>query len=216
MPQVEPERARLAASIRALVRGARVTRTDATAMAAARALVDEAARLLEVDTFPGPHCQMGFGPAIDLVDFSGVPAEWFPFSPVIGPCNPLAPPVELAVVEEVVDGETQKVVTGSVTLTEPYNGPPWDNTHGGVVAAVFDELLGVAALAGGTGGYTGRLTVSYRRPTPIGVPLELRGWVAAVAGRKITARGEIRVDGTLTAEAEGLFIQGLATLTAGG
>lgn len=209
----EPERERLAESIRALVRATRITQTDAAAIGSAQELIDRATELLAADTFEGPHCQVGFGSIVDGADFSGPPPRWFPFSPVIGRCNPLSPPVELDVVEEVIDGATAKVIVGTATVTEPYNGPPWDNTHGGVIAAIFDELLGSAAIAEAGGGYTGRLTVNYRQPTPILQPLELRGWVADVDGRKVTAKGEIRCGGAVTADAEGLFIQTAGTLT---
>jgi acyl-coenzyme A thioesterase PaaI-like protein len=184
MPAPESERERLAACIRTLVQATRVTETDSDVMARARELVDEATSLLTSDAFEGPHSQMGFGPLLDAVDFSGPPARWYPFSPVIGRCNPLAPPVELEVVEDTVHGVTTNVVTGRVTLTEAYTGPPWDNTHGGVIAAIFDELLGIAVMAAGQGGYTGQLTVNFRRPTPIGQPLDLRAWVEDVAGRR--------------------------------
>lgn len=215
MPQTA-ERERLAAAIRELVRATRVTEVDDATLASARALVDEATKLLAAETYDGPHCQTGFGAMAEQVDFAGPPAGWFPFSPVVGPCNPLSPPVTFEVVDEEVDGTVAKVVVGTATLTEPYNGPPWDATHGGVVAEVFDELLGVTTIAAGVPGYTGRLTVHYRKPTPIGQGLHLRGWIEHVSGRKVVAKGEIRADGAVTAEAEGLFIQTGGTLTAEG
>jgi acyl-coenzyme A thioesterase PaaI-like protein len=209
----EAERERLADSIRALVRATRVTETDPSVIDEARELIDRATGLLAARTFEGPHCQVGFGALAEGVDFSGPPPRWFPLSPVMGRCNALAPPVELDVVEEEVDGTTTRVVVGSVTLNEAYNGPPWDNTHGGVIAEIFDELLGSAAIAGAGGGYTGRLTINYRRPTPILRRLDLRAWVEGISGRKVTARGEIRCGDTITADAEGLFIKTAGTLT---
>jgi acyl-coenzyme A thioesterase PaaI-like protein len=213
MPEPESERERLAASIRSLLQATRVTETDTDDMASARALVDQATALLDAGTFEGPHSQMGFGPLLETVDFNAPPSRWYPFSPVIGRCNPLAPPVELDIAEDTIHGITTKVATGTVTLTEAYTGPPWDNTHGGIVSAIFDELLGVAVMAAGRGGYTGRLTVNFRKPTPIRQRLDLRAWVDSADGRKITARGEIRADGVVTADAEGLFIESLTTLT---
>lgn len=96
---------------------------------------------------------------------------------------------------------------GTVTLSESYNGPPWNLAHGGVIAAIFDELLGIATIVGAGGGFTGRLTVHYRKPTPILEELELVGWLEHASGRKLVARGEIRHQGVVTAEADGLFIQ---------
>jgi hypothetical protein len=54
---------------------------------------------------------------------------------------------------------------------------------------------------------TGRLTIHYRQPTPLHTPLRLEGVLANVDGRKILTTGRMTTpDGTLTAEAEGLFI----------
>jgi acyl-CoA thioesterase FadM len=54
---------------------------------------------------------------------------------------------------------------------------------------------------------TGELTIRYRRPTPIGVPLTLRGRTTAVDGRRVETTGEIIADGEVTASAVGLFIR---------
>ncbi|MBI2704692.1 MAG: PaaI family thioesterase [Actinobacteria bacterium] len=207
MDEVEAERERLAAATRSAIRAVRVTEVDIEAMARARALLDEAAALLERETFAGPHSQLGFAMNRDGFNFDAPPVEYFPYSPIIGRCNPLSPPVELQIVDDVIDGVERKVVTGRVTLTEPYNGPPWNYTHGGVVALIFDELLGIATIVGAGGGFTGRLTVHYRKPTPILDELQLRGWVDRASGRKLIAKGEIRAGDTVTAEADGLFIQ---------
>ena len=55
---------------------------------------------------------------------------------------------------------------------------------------------------------TGTLRVQYRTPTPIGEELRLEAWVERIEGRKIFARGTIHHGDTLTAEADGVFIQG--------
>lgn len=185
-------------------------------MAKAMALIEEAAAILDADRFEGPHWQYGSGLLDELGD-PGDPGDfmerpYFPFSPVAGRCNPIAPPAQLDVVTETVDGTEVKVVAGQVTLTEPYNGPPWNLAHGGVIACIFDEMLGISSMVGAGGGYTARLTIHYRAPTPLLEPLDLRAWVDRVVGRKIYARGAIKVNGHTTAEAEGLFIQSLGTL----
>ena len=43
--------------------------------------------------------------------------------------------------------------------------------HGGVVATLLDHVLARAVRAAGRGGLTATLTVTYRRPVPLGVPL---------------------------------------------
>ena len=196
----------VAGAARELNRLVRITRADGATLDDARRLIDEASALLATAVDPGPHVQSGTSPDDGAMGGLGGlaqlarPAEFFPYSPVVGPLNAISPPADIEIRE---DGS----VRGSVTLTEPFNGPPWDLAHGGVVALIFDELLGLAGIAGAGGGFTGRLTVRYHKPTPIRQPLALEARVTEVRGRKIKAHGTIHADGVLTAEAEGLFIQ---------
>ena len=78
--------------------------------------------------------------------------------------------------------------------------------HGGFVAAAFDEVLGYVQSLGGNPGMTGRLTVHYRKPTPLHTPLIFEAELVRVEGRKIFCAGRVRANGVLTAEAEGLFV----------
>ncbi|MEE8310906.1 MAG: PaaI family thioesterase [Candidatus Binatia bacterium] len=128
---------------------------------------------------------------------SGDVHAFFDQSPLIGLSNPLAPPITL----EVKDG----AVKGSVVFGSAYEGPP-RHVHGGFVAAAFDEILGFAQSLTGAPGMTARLTVRYRRPTPLLAPLELEARVDRVEGRKIFASARMYCRGELTADAEGLFI----------
>ncbi|MBI2168630.1 MAG: PaaI family thioesterase [Actinobacteria bacterium] len=118
-------------------------------------------------------------------------------SPVSGQANPIAPPMTVD-----FDGER---ATGWAVYGPAYEGPPM-HVHGGWVIAAFDELLGVAQVAGGGPGMTGTLTIRLRRPTPIGVRVEYEGWVDRVEGRKTFCKGEARIEGEVVAEAEGIFI----------
>lgn len=130
------------------------------------------------------------------------PEEIFPYSPVVGRLSPVAPPVRLwrAI------GETGGELHGEAVLGAAYNGPP-GSVHGGVIAEVFDEMLGCVCVTKGLGGFTGTLTVVYRSPTPLDTPLTLRAWHDRSAGRKIFAKGTIHAGDTLCAEAEGIFIR---------
>ncbi|MBK9178985.1 MAG: PaaI family thioesterase [Acidimicrobiales bacterium] len=128
---------------------------------------------------------------------AGDPHAFFDFSPTIGVANPLAPPMELSVVDGHIEG---RVVFGAA-----YEGPP-GCVHGGHVAAVFDELLGMAQSLGGSPGMTGSLTVRYRRPTRLHVELRLVGRLVRTEGRKLFTAGQLYDGDVLTAEAEGLFI----------
>lgn len=130
------------------------------------------------------------------------PGEFFPYSPVVGRLNPVAPPVEL----RRVDGEHGREIHGETVIGAPYNGPP-GCVHGGIIAAVFDEVLGCVCVTNGLGGFTGTLTVVYRNTTPLDAPLTLRGWHDRTEGRKTFARGTLHHGDTLCAEAEGIFIR---------
>jgi acyl-coenzyme A thioesterase PaaI-like protein len=189
------------AAARGVNRALRVSTVDDATRDEVTALLDRARALLEAEVHEGPHCQVGFGPP----DFGegSAPEDFFPYSPVVGPLNPLSPPVELQILPD-------RSVRGTVTLHEGYNGPPWNLVHGGVIAAIFDEVLGIGSIAAAGGGFTGRLTITYRKPTPILQPLELSARLDRQEGRKLFMTGELRADGVLTAEAEGIFI-----LTAG-
>jgi acyl-coenzyme A thioesterase PaaI-like protein len=124
-------------------------------------------------------------------------ASFLDFSPLVGALNPLAPPMAV----RVEDGG----VVGEAVFGRPYEGPP-GCVHGGFIAAAFDEVLGFAQQLSGNAGMTGRLSVSYRSPTPLGRPVRFRATLDRVEGRKIFVRATLHHESTLCAEAEGLFV----------
>jgi len=133
------------------------------------------------------------------VDDPEVGERWY--NPVYGPGNPLAPPLTVH-----VSAEGQ--VRGTVTLGKPYEGPP-GLVHGGFVATLLDHALARAARSAGHGGLTASLTVTYRRPVPLGVPLVLEGRLESVEGRRATAHARLVADddpGTTLAEAEAVLV----------
>ena len=121
-----------------------------------------------------------------------------PFDPIVGRMSPLAPPVEFT-------WEDGKAI-GRVRFGSPYEGPP-GCVHGAVIAACFDQVLNVANLMSGTPGPTARLTLRFRKPTPLGSDLVFEGWQERVDGKRVHARGRLRSGDTVTAEAEGLFVR---------
>jgi acyl-coenzyme A thioesterase PaaI-like protein len=125
------------------------------------------------------------------------PHAFFDHSPMLGRANPLAPPIELRVADE--------VIYGLATFQAAYEGPP-GCVHGGYIAAAFDEVLGATQSLGGRPGMTGRLTIHYRSPTPLRTELRFEGRVVEVSGRKTFTHGTLHADERLCAEAEGLFI----------
>ena len=51
-----------------------------------------------------------------------------------------------------------------------------------------------------------RCTIRYRRPTPLQAELVFTGRTERVSGRKIYVKGTVHAGDTLTAEADGLFV----------
>jgi acyl-coenzyme A thioesterase PaaI-like protein len=129
-------------------------------------------------------------------------ASFLDRSPVIGAANPLAVPMR---VTAIVDGDGVPHVTGEATFGAAYEGPP-GCVHGGVIAAYFDEVLGVAQSMTGNPGMTVNLSVDYVSPTPLGRELTFRGTVTGVEGRKIRTSGTLHHGEVLCARATGLFV----------
>jgi hypothetical protein len=132
------------------------------------------------------------------------------FNPVSGGSNAVAPPLRMWQVSEGPDGPQGRRTQGTVRFGPAFQGPP-GHVHGAMVAAMYDDLLGRSQLVAG---FTGAITVRYRRPTPLDRELEVRAWVDRVDGRKRWVHGTCHLDGELLTEAEGLFIapKGGATL----
>jgi Thioesterase superfamily len=191
VPHAHDPRFELAAAVRRVTTamvGANLEDSDLNLAAAA---VSEIADGLERRAGPGRRRRSQPDPA-------GHPQEFFPTSPVVGFANPISPPV---VVETSKDG-----LVGRAWFDYPYEGPP-TCVHGGVIAMVFDEILGAANIAAGVPAMTGTLTIRYRKPTPLRTPLRLEARCAERQGRKIRTVGAMYCEDVLTAEAEGIFIR---------
>lgn len=184
-------RMRLARALRRVLQYAATSVAPDEPVDAAADLVERAAELLE----PGPHGRHYHGSAEGSV--GGVPNGFTGHSPVTGPLNALSADVHLVT--------SDREVVANVTYGDAYEGPP-GHLHGGLVAAIFDEVLGFAQALSGNPGMTGRLEVTYRSPTPLHVPLRIVGRFDRVEGRKIFTTGEIHAGDRLCAEAKGLFI----------
>jgi len=84
-------------------------------------------------------------------------------------------------------------------------GPP-GHAHGGSIAAVMDEALGLAAWAAGYPVVVGNLNVSFRNLLPLEQVVTLESEVVSVDGRKIMVHGRLFCDDTLYAEGQCLCI----------
>ncbi|PRX44580.1 acyl-coenzyme A thioesterase PaaI-like protein [Prauserella shujinwangii] len=101
------------------------------------------------------------------------------------------------------------VVHSTFTVTEAHQGAP-GLAHGGLLACAFDEALGstVGNLLRRPA-VTGKLETDFRRPVPVGSTLHIAAKLDGVAGRKIYASAEGRLDaddGPVAVRARGLFV----------
>ena len=90
------------------------------------------------------------------------------------------------------------------SVGEEYQGYP-GVVHGGVVAAMLDEIGGRTTMAGDPNRFmmTAKIEIRYRKPVPTETPLTLIGRLLKDQGRLAAAHSEIRLpDGTVAAEAE--------------
>jgi uncharacterized protein (TIGR00369 family) len=137
--------------------------------------------------------------AIAAVDDPEVGERWY--NPVYGPGSPIAPPM---VVEDFPEGRC----VGRVTLGKAHEGPP-GLVHGGVVATLLDHALARSARVAGHGGLTAELTVRFKRPVALGVPLVVTGQLGNVDGRRATATARLTAaddPDTVLAEGEALLV----------
>ncbi len=119
--------------------------------------------------------------------------------PIAGRSNPVSPPALLR-----VDVDVRRVV-GEVEFGRAFEGAP-GCVHGGLVAAVLDEALGMACIFGGGPAMTAELTTRFLRHTPIETPLEVEAWLDEVDGKKVRTSGKVAADGETLLESTGLFI----------
>lgn len=185
-------------SVRSLIQQTRISQADPDVLDAARDAIEKAEAILSPFAHTGSLAQ---------ADLTGVSpnetkdheiTDIFPYSPLVGPLNPIAPPITFTS----IDG----VVHGRATWGAAYCGPP-NHVHGGIIAAAFDELLGTVNMVNGVGAMTGTLTIRYRNPTPLHQEIRMEGHCKRIEGRKVFAEGTLWHGETLLAEADGVFIQ---------
>jgi acyl-coenzyme A thioesterase PaaI-like protein len=128
----------------------------------------------------------------------GEPIGTFPDCVVSGEANPMGLDVQFF---RQGDEAVSRVVLGPA-----FEGAP-NRAHGGVVAAVFDDLMGFVLTIHEAPAYTAELTVRYRRPTPVGEEIEFRARLVSRKGRRLHIEAQATDHaGTKIAESTGLFI----------
>ena len=133
---------------------------------------------------------------VDTPDHS--PVVHFDECFVSGPWNPLGIGIEV-----VRDGEA---AVAQIVLGAAFEGGP-GMAHGGIVAALFDDVLGYLLTLHGIPGFTGELTVRYLRPTPVETQLTLRGWVVQRSGRRLHTAAQLHAGDDLVASATAVFVE---------
>jgi acyl-coenzyme A thioesterase PaaI-like protein len=191
---VDPGRS-LADELRAVIELAATVEHDPAALARAGELVGRARELLD-----GPARKRWYE-VDEPADVGAITRSYAALSPFRGSDNPLAPPLRI---ERVDDGDGP-LVEGRVRLGRAYEGPP-HGVHGGVLAGLFDDILGAAQRLSGSRGVTGRLTIRYRSLTPVGTDLVLRAGAGEPHGKRVVCTATCHAGDTLTAEAEALFV----------
>ena len=187
-----PELRRLADAVRLVTDQVVRTHASPDALAEAAQMVERAAAILEPVT-------PAWAPSVPAAPLTQTdPHVYFPFSPMVGWYSPLAPPLEC----EIRGG----ALHAHARLGAAYEGPP-GCVHGGVIAGLFDEVLGIANIAAGHGAMTGTLRIRYRSPTPLYEELRFEGRTDRVEGRKVFTRGTLHAGDRLCVEAEGIFVE---------
>jgi uncharacterized protein (TIGR00369 family) len=97
-------------------------------------------------------------------------------------------------------------VSATIALDQKYQG--WRGiAHGGIVMMLLDEAMAHASGNAGERGMTASMSVRFRKPVPLGVPLVLEGFVRWRRGRVLGLEGRLSgPDGVLLATSEGNFV----------
>jgi len=132
-----------------------------------------------------------------------VPAEGeafhtYPDRPYSGSSSPLG--VDLRVVRH------EDEVVAHFTLRAAHEGAP-ERSHGGIVAAIFDDVFGFVLQLNRLMAFTGELTIRYEAGTPIGKPLQLHARLMGKEGRKLYIVGELFDGETRVATGKSVFIE---------
>ncbi len=180
-------------SVRRLIAALVATGASAELLDDARGQIDAVVATLE------PHAAGSrYDDSLGLTITPGSTAV-FEHHPFLGPSNPMAPPV---VIERSPDR-----VTAMLVFDLRHEGMP-GYAHGGWIAAVFDQVLAVAAAAlAGRPAMTGTMTIRFVRPTPIDAPLTYVATAESTGARTVRVEAELLAGDDVCARAEGIMIQ---------
>lgn len=141
------------------------------------------------------------------IDLSGEP-DWKPFNPQVKAESPLRfvsgePDSNRFRVRYYHDGD--ELLKGRVWFGPETEGPP-GHAHGGAIAAVMDEVLGLTGGAAGQPVLVGKLSVTFRAKLPLLSVVTAEGRIISVEGRKVMVQGRIYCGETVYAEGDCICI----------
>jgi uncharacterized protein (TIGR00369 family) len=85
----------------------------------------------------------------------------------------------------------------------------WEGiAHGGILATLLDEAMAWATATREMFGFTARMTIEYRKPVPVGVPIRVEGRIVEAKRRVIRTEASILdpATGEELAHAEGVYV----------
>jgi acyl-coenzyme A thioesterase PaaI-like protein len=92
-------------------------------------------------------------------------------------------------------------------LADQFQG--WDGiAHGGIVCTILDEVMAWSLAASDNWGLTARMTVDFKRPVRLGIPIRAEGWMTRQRRRLVDTAARL-VDvasGELLATAEAVYV----------
>lgn len=101
--------------------------------------------------------------------------------------------------------EDQSVV-GTLNLGAAFEGAP-RRAHGGIVAAILDDISGYVLRIQRTPAFTGTLQIRYAAPIPVEADLVAKAWMVDRDGRKLTIVSTLSTaDGSEVARGDAVFI----------
>ena len=96
-------------------------------------------------------------------------------------------------------------VVAHLFFRKGFEGPP-GRTHGGIVAAAFDDVTGFIIGRIGQPAFTGQLTVRFVGPVPIETPIEMRARLDGRERRKLFISAEATAAGAVVATCAAIYI----------
>jgi acyl-coenzyme A thioesterase PaaI-like protein len=137
---------------------------------------------------------------------TSTPGSGFEDRAVAGRANPTSVDLEVRFEES--------EVVADVVLHAAFEGAP-GRAHGGIVAAVFDDVTGFVIGFIGEPAFTGEITVRFNAPVPVEEPLVMRARLVGRERRKLFITAEATAAGVVVATCKATYIAVDPSLFAG-